>query len=179
MLAKSEGKLFETDIESSCLEQKIFYFRVRDVNPMALKPKFKLPQNRYDCLIYHKGYLFPIEMKSTKAKSISLQESVIKEHQIKNLTEASTYEHVIPGFLMNFREPINQTFFIHIKDFITYKHIAENGLEHTYHSKVNKSSIPLDICKEIGTELTGVKKQVRYRYYINKLIDDLIEKFGE
>jgi penicillin-binding protein-related factor A (putative recombinase) len=173
------GKEFELAVETSCKEQNIFYFRVRDVNPMAIKPNFKLPQNKYDSLLYYKDHLFPIEMKSTKGKSFSFSESIIKQHQIDNLVDAVKYDGVIAGFLFNFRESENQTYFVHINDFMKYKHIAENQLEHTYQNKINKSSIPLAICKEIGIEVRNVKKVRKYRYYLNKLFDELIEKYQE
>jgi penicillin-binding protein-related factor A (putative recombinase) len=174
----SEGKIFEQSVEQSAQEQNIFYFRVRDVNPMAIKQNFKLPQNKYDSLMYYNDHLFPIEMKSTKGKSFSFSESIIKKHQIDNLLDAVNYEGVIAGFLFNFRIEGNPTYFVGIKDFITYKHIAENQLEHTYQSKINKSSIPLAICKEIGIEVHNVKKKVKYRYYLNKLFDELIQKYS-
>jgi penicillin-binding protein-related factor A (putative recombinase) len=172
-----EGKEFEQSIEQSCNEQNIFYFRVRDVNPMALKPKFKLPQNKYDSLMYYNDYLFTIEMKSTKSKSISFSESIIKQHQIDNLLESSKFDGVISGFLFNFREPDNKSYFVHINEFVKYKHIAENQLEHTYKSKINKSSIPIGICQEIGIELRNVKKVKKYRYYLKMLFDELIKKY--
>lgn len=178
---KNQGKTFESSVEQSSKEQKIFYFRVRDVMlPPDVRMRVKLPQNRYDCLLHYKGHLFPIEMKSTKAKSISFSESMIKENQIRNLKEATEYDGVIPGFLFNYREcPENRAFFIHINDFITYQNIAENQLEHNYKSKINKSSIPLAICEEVGIEIRNVKKQINYRYYINQLLDEVIERFGD
>jgi penicillin-binding protein-related factor A (putative recombinase) len=116
-------------------------------------------------------------MKSTKSKSISFSESIIKQHQIDNLLDAVSYDGVIAGFLFNFREPDNKAYFVHISDFVKYKHIAENQLEHTYKSKINKSSIPIAICQEIGIEVTNVKKVKKYRYVLNKLFDQLIEKY--
>jgi penicillin-binding protein-related factor A (putative recombinase) len=172
-----EGKVFEASVEQSASEQSIFYFRVRDVNPMAIKPNFKLPQNKYDCLLYYKDHLFPIEMKSTKGKSFSFSESIIKQHQIDNLLESIKHKGVIAGFLFNFRVEGNPTYFVHIDDFVRYKHTAENQLEHTYKSKINQHSIPIGICQEIGLEVHNVKKKVKYRYYVNKLFDDLIEKY--
>ena len=176
---KNYGKLFESDVEVSCNEQNIFYFRVRDVNlPPDVRMRVKLPQNKFDCLLYYKDHLFPIEMKSTKDKSISLKEHMIKQHQIDSLKESTKYDGVIAGFLLNFREPKSRTFFIHIDEFINYKHIAENQMEHTYKSRVNKSSIPISICEEIGVEVTSVLKSVRYRHYIKKLLDELIDDYN-
>lgn len=175
-----EGKEFESALQTSAKEQKIYYIRIKDVNlPPDVRMRVKLPKNQFDNLMYYKGYLFPIECKSTKSKSFSFSESIIKKHQIDSLKEASTYDGIIPGFLFNFRQPEDKVYFVHIDDFITYKNIAENELKHTYKSKINKSSIPIAICQEIGTEVTGIKKVSKYRYYINKLLDELIIKYKE
>lgn len=172
-----EGKKLEEEIEKSCSEQNIFTLRIRDINPMLLKKGAKVPKNKFDYLLYHKLHLFPMELKSTKGKSISFDEKIIKAYQIKSLENAAKFPGVIPGFLFNFREPDNRAFFVHINDFITYKNIAENELEHTYRSKVNKSSIPIGICEEVGIEIHNVQKKVKYRYYINKLLDELIGEY--
>ncbi|WP_439647383.1 hypothetical protein [Aquibacillus saliphilus] len=175
----SEGKKFEEDLEKSANKQNIFCFRVRDVNPMLLKKGAKTAKNKYDFLVYHKLYLVPMELKSVKAKSISFDESMIKDYQIKSLTEASTYRGVIAGFLFNFRiEDEPKTYFIHINDFNAYKNIAENQLEHNYKSKVNRSSIPIGICEEIGIEVKWRKPISRYTYYLNDLFNELTEKYG-
>jgi penicillin-binding protein-related factor A (putative recombinase) len=175
-LAK-EGKQFEEDIEKSCEDQKIFYYRIKDTFiPPDLRRRVRVSKNKYDSFIYKQPNLFPIEFKSTKAKSVSFDEKIIKSHQIKALSDAVEYDGLIAGFIINFRAYENQTFFVHINEFLKLKNVAENEIkEHTYMSKINKSSISLDNCKEIGIEITNVKKKVRYRYYINKLIDQLIE----
>lgn len=176
----NEGKIFEQNVELCCSEQHLFFFRVRDVNPMAIKKGQSVPKNKYDALIYSKGYLFPVELKSTKSKSISFSESMIKAHQIKNLKEANKFKGIIPGFMFNFREPEPRVFYIHIEEFLKYQHIAQNEIKnHEYISKVNKSSIPIGICEEIGVEVTGVKKKVNYRWYLNKMLDELVEKYGD
>ncbi|WP_270573788.1 hypothetical protein [Bacillus glycinifermentans] len=176
MAATNQGKVFEANIEKSAKDQNIFFYRIKDVNPMFLRRGAAVSKNKYDCFIHYKGYLFPVEMKSTKNKSFSFSEKIIKPQQIKYLKEASKFDYVIPGFLFQFREPKNKVYFVHIDDFLTYKHIAENQLEHTYKNKVNKSSLPIKICEEIGTEVRWMKKKVNYTYYLNKLCDDLIYK---
>ncbi|WP_423231214.1 Holliday junction resolvase RecU [Bacillus safensis] len=168
------GKVFEANIQQSAKDQGLFFYRIKDVNPMAIKRNFGVSKNKYDCILFAKGVLFPLELKSTKSKFISFSESIIKAQQIKHLEAASKYEGVLPGFLFNFREPENRVFFVHIEDFLKYKNIAENQLEHTYISKVNKSSIPIGICEEIGIEVRWMKKKVNYTYYINKMCDSLI-----
>ncbi|MEH7760203.1 Holliday junction resolvase RecU [Bacillus pumilus] len=175
-LSTNLGKIFEANIQQSAKDQGLFFYRIKDVNPMAIKRNFGISKNNYDCFLYAKGVLFPLELKSTKSKSISFSESMIKSQQIKHLEAAAKYEGVLPGFLFNFREPENRVFFVHIKDFLTYKNIAEKQLAHTYKSKVNKSSIPIGICEEIGTEVRWMKKKVNYTYYINKMCENLISR---
>ncbi|MBU8716485.1 Holliday junction resolvase RecU [Bacillus subtilis] len=178
MGANNQGKVFEANIEKSAVDQKLFFYRIKDVNPMFLKRGAAVSKNKYDCFLHFKGYLFPFELKSTKDKSISFRDKIIKPQQIKYLKEATQYPNVIPGFLFQFREPENKVYFVHIDDFLEYKNIAEKQLEHTYKNKVNKSSIPIAICEEIGTEVRSMKKKVNYTYYLNKLCDDLIKKFS-
>ena len=173
------GKNLESDIETSCTEQNIFSLRIRDVNPMAIKKGQSVPKNKYDFILYHKGYLFPVELKSTKAKSFSYAESTIKQYQLDSLKKAGLFKGVIPGLIINFREPENVAYFIHINDFLKCKEISEQGLSHTYINKLNKSSISIKTCEEIGFPINNIKKKVKYRYYINQLIDNLIEKYGE
>ena len=180
MVKKNYGKSLESDIQTSAKEQNIFFYRIKDVNPMFLKPNSNVSKNDYDSFIYRKPNLFPMEFKSTANKSISYDEKIIKGHQIKALTDAATYDGLIAGFLFNFREYDNATFFVHIEDFNKVKYIADNGItDHPYTSKINKSSIGLDTCKEVGIEIHNVKKKVKYRYYINKLLDELIEKYNK
>ncbi|MED1820603.1 hypothetical protein P4V11_16970 [Bacillus subtilis] len=176
MGANNQGKVFEANIEKSAADQKLFFYRIKDVNPMFLKRGAAVSKNKYDCFLFFKGYLFPFELKSTKDKSIAFREEIIKAQQIKHLKEATQYPNIIPGFLFQFREPENKVYFVHINDFLTYKNIAENQLKHTYKNKVNKASIPIAICEEIGTEVRSMKKKVNYTYYLNKLCGELIQK---
>ncbi|MEK4692225.1 hypothetical protein NSQ09_21755 [Bacillus sp. FSL W8-1202] len=176
MGANNQGKVFEANIEKSAADQKLFFYRIKDVNPMFLKRGAAVSKNKYDCFLHFNGYLFPFELKSTKNKSISFSEKIIKPQQIKHLKEATQYPNIIPGFLFQFREPENKVYFVHIDDFLKYKSIAEKQLEHTYNNKVNKSSIPIAICEEIGTEVRWMKKKVNFTYYLNKLCGELIKK---
>jgi penicillin-binding protein-related factor A (putative recombinase) len=172
-----EGKIFEESLESSCKKQGIFSLRIKDTFiPAKFRKQIRVSKNKYDFILFSASHLFPVELKSTKAKSISMQESVIKEHQIKSLEEALNYDNTVPGFIFNFREPDNRTFFVHIGDFITYKDIAENQLDHTYKSKINKSSIPIAICEEIGIEIGSELKRTKYAYDMKGFIDKAASK---
>jgi len=173
----NEGKVFEQQVKASAKKQGVYMYRIKDTPPTQLKRNAKVSPNVFDCFIFYGGYLFPSELKSTQKKSISWSEKIIKQHQIDSLKEAANYDHIIPGFLFNFREPEDNTYFVHINDFLRYKDIAENGKEHTYKSKVNEASIPIGICEEIGVKVTSIKARTRYTYYINQMCRDLIKKY--
>lgn len=176
----NQGKNLETDLKMSAKQQGLFFYRIKDVNPLFLKSNTKVSKNDFDSFIYKKPNLFPIELKSTQSKSISFNEKIIKSHQIKALEDAAKYDGLIAGFIMNFRGFNNETYFIHINEFVKLKFNAENQIkEHTYKSKLNKSSISLDNCREIGVQVLNKKKQVKYTYYVNKLLDELIDMYGD
>jgi penicillin-binding protein-related factor A (putative recombinase) len=177
-LVANEGKIFEHSIKQSAEEQHIWFLRIKDVNlPMSIRSKVKLPQNQYDSVAFYKGHLFPLEFKSTKAKSFSLSNKIIKENQIINLQKAAQFDDVIPGFIFNFREPNNLSYFVHINNFIIYTQIAQGKMESIYSSKVNQSSIPIGVIKEVGIPIRQAIKRTNYRYYINQLFDELIHTY--
>lgn len=179
---KNKGKEFEEDFQKSAfsLKNNIFFLRLKDTPiPVDLRNRIKVTKNDYDCLMFSQNHLFTLELKSTKDKSISFQESVIKQHQIDKLSEANTYDGVIAGFIMNFREPENKVYFIHIEEFLKYQHIAQNQIkDHTYKSKVNKSSISLAICQEIGIEIKGYQPRTRWHYHLKDFITEAINTYG-
>jgi penicillin-binding protein-related factor A (putative recombinase) len=178
-LAKNTGKNFEEELKTSAAEQGIFFYRIKDVNPMFLKANARVSKNDFDSFIYKKPNLFPIEFKSTGNRSISFDEKIIKQHQIDALKDAVEYDGLIAGFIFNFREYDNFTCFVHINDFLEIQHLSQSKIsEHRFKSKLNKSSIGLDICKEVGIEIHNVKKKVKHRYYIGNLLDELIEKYN-
>lgn len=159
------GKVFEAHIEKSCTKQNIFFDRIKDVYiPPDLRTKIRVPRNKYDCYLFKDGWLFPCELKSSGQKSISFDEKIIKQHQIDSLLKATTYDdNIIPGFLFNFREYGNQTFFVHILDFIKFK------------DNTDKKSISLDVCSKIGLEINSELKKVHYQYDIAQFIDRAIK----
>lgn len=178
-MTKNQGKIFEEDLRISCHEQGIYFYRIKDVPTIMLKSNAKISQNDFDSFIYKKPNLFPVELKSTKAKSISFDNKIIKKHQIEALKEAFEYDGIIAGFIFNFRSYDNYTAFVPIEKFLEIKRLSENQIkDHTYQSKLNKSSINLGTVKEIGIEIKNVKKKVRYRYYINELLDKLIKLYN-
>ena len=151
----------------SCAKQKVFFDRIKDTFiPPDLRNRVFVTKNKYDNYIFKDGWLFPCELKSTKQKSVSFDEKIIKQHQIDSLLEASTYnEAICPGFIFNFRSYKNQTYFVHILDFLEFK------------DSTTKKSISLDVCSEIGIKINNQIKRVHYSYDILEFIENAIERY--
>ena len=137
-----------------------------------------LPKNKYDIILFYKGTLFPMELKTTDKKSFSM--SSVQPHQLQGLQEATNFNGVKPGMLINFRGiEENPTFFIPINKFITYKKFAldnyeairEGKIENPYIDKINRASIPFSICKRIGIKVDSSLKRVNYRYDMQSLLE--------
>lgn len=167
-MSKSEGKQFEEDLMKSCVKQKIFYDRIKDTFiPPDLRNRIFVSKNKYDNYIFKSGWLFPCELKSTGQKSISFDEKIIKQHQIDSLYEATKYDdQIISGFLFNFRNYDNQTYFVHILDFLEYK------------NSTTKKSISLDVCKEKGIQVQNKIKVKHYEYNILEFIENAIHRYS-
>lgn len=103
--------------------------------------------------------LFLIECKSTKGTSIPL--TMVRDNQIKGLQEASKHK-LVAGFIVNFRNDNNDTFFIDIDNFI-------NMID-----TIGKKSFNVkDLINNNATRIQCEKKRTRYRYNIQSMIDDL------
>lgn len=161
------GKNFENNFSKS-IPDDIYYLRIKD-SATSFSPNSKsrfTSNNPFDFLVFYDGILFPLELKSTKYKSFSIQISKeeknkeIKYHQIQSLKEANKYENIISGFILDFRE--NKTYWIYIEDFLLF--LKEN----------NKKSINIsDIEKYNGIEISKKKLRINYRYDIKKMIIDI------
>lgn len=163
------GKDFEADLEKSCIKQHVFYDRIKDVFiPPDLRSKIFVTKNKYDNYLFKDGWLFSCELKSSGQKSVSFDEKIIKQHQIDNLLKATTYnENIISGFIFNFRSYSNQTYFVHILDFLEFK------------NSTDRKSISLDICSEIGVRINNQIKKVHYHYDILEFIEEAIKKYKD
>lgn len=162
------GKSFENNFSKS-IPEDIYCLRIKD-SASSFSPNSKsrfTSNNPFDFLIFYNGILFPLELKSTKSKSLSIQISEddkgkeIKYHQIKSLEEANKYKKIISGFIFDFRG--NKTYWMYIEDFLNF--LKEN----------NKKSINInDVEKYNGIEIRKKKLRVNYRYDIKKIIKDIM-----
>jgi len=175
-MIKNKGKQFENDFKDSCKSEKIFYYRIKDTASAFNEKCFKCKDNKNkftlknecDFLIFHPPILIPIECKSISTKSISLSESMIKPQQIESLTKWTVFENVVPGFIFNFREINNDTYFLHINDFNNY--IKDEN-------RKNKASIPVAYCEKMGIKIDSMKKVKNYKYDVIELFDKLSVRY--
>lgn len=161
----NDGKVFENSFKES-VPKDMYYLRLKDSASSFgtnSATRFTLRQP-FDCLMYSNPNLFTLELKSTKGTSFSFKGAtpMIKEHQIKGLTESAQHEGIISGFIFNLREPTNRTYFLHINNF--NKFVSE-----TTKSSINES----DIIKYGGVEIVGQLKKVKYKYSIREFIEQM------
>lgn len=125
--------------------------------------------------MFYNKVLFAIELKTVADKRVPF--SNVPQHQVDNLTEAEQYSEVRAGFIFNFRnERGNPTYFIPILAYRKYLQIAKSGvIEHEdYRGRINKASIPLHICEQIGYRILCEVKRVHYRYFITQGLDNIL-----
>lgn len=151
-MAKNEGKAFEGDIFKS-IPEGLFKRRIKD--DMG---GFKGVCNDCDIEIFRKPMLVLMECKSHKGKSIPFTD--IRDNQLDGLLKVSGVEGVRTGFIFNFRD-YEESYWIKAVD--VAKYIMEGS----------RKSFPIDWCREVGLKVDAVKKRTRYRYNIEKLLDEL------
>lgn len=148
----------------------MYYLRLKDSASSfgeSSKTRFTLHQP-FDCLVYSKPNLFPLELKSTKGTSFSFKgtSAMIHEHQTKGLTEAAQYDGIIPAFIFNFRNPTQRTYFLHIDDF------------NRFTTETTKSSINETDIKSYGAiEIEGKIKRIKYTWNIEELIEQIKHRY--
>lgn len=155
------GKEFEEAIKKSTPEGA-FYYRFRDSASGwngGNGARFTTT-NIADCLVFMNGDLCVLELKTTKGKSLPIGN--IRDNQLKGMLEADAHNRVYSYFLINFREEA-RTFAVSI-NYIA-KFIQESL----------RKSIPIDWCEEVGIELEGCKKRVKYTWNLNKLFNILVK----
>ena len=112
-MSKNVGKIFESDFKSS-IPSNILIIRLNDSPQAFSKSKFTRFTHRTPCdfLLFDGITLYPVELKTTKYRSMSFedvdddeeQNKMIHKHQIIGLTEFSKYENVKAGFFFNVRD---------------------------------------------------------------------------
>lgn len=162
----NDGKQFEKAIKES-IPEWCYYRRLPDsaqsFNQQENSPLRFSAKSPYDSIMFDGFSMYCLELKSTKGTSFSFKGSspMIKEHQIKELTLASSYRNIIAGFIFNFRkENDNKAYFLHINNF-------NNFIELTSKSSINEK----DIIEYGAIEIKSILKRTKYKYDIEGFIE--------
>ena len=156
----NSGKRFEQNFKKS-IPKDIFFYRFRDgSSSWGGNDKVRFQQtNICDCMMFDGEYLFLLELKSTKGKSLPY--SNIKEHQIDDLLWASEFANVICGLVIEFAD-INECYFIEINEFKKYK------------DESNRKSLPIDFCRNKGIKIGVEKLKINSKFDIKQFLEDSI-----
>lgn len=169
-MAQNEGKKFEDDWKKSFAKLNAYYFRIKDSASSFSGGNTSFTRNNpYDCFALYDGFFFPTELKSTKSTSFSFEKEgsgkgnkMIKLSQIYGLEEVSRFKNVYAGFIFNFRD-VQHTYYLDIKNFMEF------------YNDTNKFSInEKDIMNYKGVLIECKLLKVRYRYNVEKLLNELI-----
>lgn len=156
----NNGKRFEDNFRKS-IPDNIFYYRFRDGTSSwdkGSKTRFQ-QRNICDCMLYNGKYLYLLELKSTKGKSLPF--SNIRQNQVDDLMKASRHDNVIAGMVVEF-SVLGQVYFMPID-------LVKNWF---YESE--RKSIPLkSFQNEPCIKIPGKKLKVNYRYNIEQFIKEV------
>ena len=159
----NNGKRFEENFKKS-VPENIFYYRFRDGTSSwdkSSQTRFQ-QRNICDCQLFDGDYLYLLELKTTKGKSLSLNN--IRKNQIDDLMDASEYANIVAGLVVNFAD-VEQTYFMEIK--LAY---------YWYYEQTERKSIPIKEFREKCIEIQAKKLKTNYRYDIQGFIKDCIKR---
>ena len=174
IITKNEGKVFEEAFVKSVPD----YCLVKRLNDNAgswsggLNTRFA-SHNECDYILFndHSGVFYGLELKSTKHGSLTFwrqdfedegkkQTFQIRKCQIQGLEKWSKHNGVF-GFIINFRDNENQTFFVNITDFLKYT------------SSLSKKRINInDIIKMNPIKIDSHLVRTNYRYDVEKFLTE-------
>lgn len=167
------GKKFEQNFANS-VPNDIYFMRIKDsANNFSRSASSTFAtSNPFDCFVIYRGLFLPMELKSTKGKSFSIQSKNlengkdIKYHQIKSLERAQSFENIYAGFILDFRE--SNTYWISILDFLNFI------------SSTNKKSInENDAIKNNSILINKKLMRVNYRYDIKSMLDCIVWRYKD
>lgn len=161
MTGINSGKRFEQNWKNS-IPKDIFYYRFRDgSSSWGGNDKVRFQQtNICDCLMFDGDYLYLLELKSTKGKSLPFNN--IKKHQIDDLLWASEYANTICGLVVEFSD-------------LTGCYFIEIGRFKAFYDSTNRKSIPIDYLRKNGIKIGIEKKKINSKFDVKKFINDVIE----
>lgn len=115
--------------------------------------------------------MYAVELKSTKNGSFTYWRKdfesedtkktfMIKKNQILGLQKASKHK-IVCGFLLNFRETTNHTYFVYLDKFIDYTFTLDK-------KSINEN----DVLNMSPVFIEQTLKKVNYKYNVTKFLND-------
>lgn len=163
---KNQGKIFEDDFRASLNlnSPDLFYYRFRDGTASwgdKNNPNVRFQQkNIADSMLFYKGCLFIIELKSHKGKSLPF--SCIRDNQFQEMHKASFKKNVFPIVIIFFSD-IEEAYALKMTDIIRLR--DEN---------ISKS-ISLLFARQNGVKIDSRKLQTHYRFQVEEFLENFIK----
>lgn len=162
-ISKNAGKKFEDCWKESANKlENIWIYRLKD-NAASFgnssNTRFT-SHNMCDYIMWddNSRTFYCLELKSTKSTSLPL--SCIRDNQIKELTDASKH-NLVAGFIVNFRNKNNDTYFIEICDF--------NNMM----NEIQKKSFNVkDLEEHNAIYIASNLKKVNYSYDVQNFVEN-------
>lgn len=170
MANSNPGKVFEQRFRK-CVPDYCLMIRLND-SPAAFKKSLRFStENPCDYLIFdskHKLFV-PVELKSTKYKSVSL--SMIRDNQIESLTKFVVYDNVLPCFIFNFRDEDNHNDRCYCQHIVDFNNMVND---------INKKSFnEIDLLKHNAIKIYGAKARTCWTWDIDGLLDKISERYNK
>ena len=159
----NSGKRFEENFKNS-VPDNVFYYRFRDGTSSwdkGSQTRFQ-QRNICDCQLFDGDYLYLLELKNTKGKSLSLNN--IRKNQIDDLTDADKYANIVAGLIVNF-EDVEETYLMPIG--VAY---------HWFYEQTDRKSIPIKAFRDGCIKIQSKKLKTNYRYDIEGFIKEVIRE---
>jgi recombination protein U len=151
----NDGKKFEEDFRRST-PPEVYVHRVKDAG--SDKTHLRGVKNECDFIFYRYPWMYLLEMKSHKGKSIPF--GALTAEQIEGLSEHAIRPGVKAGFVFNYRE-LGETYYVPAVDVAEYMCYTE------------RQSFPVDWCRQVGRRVDQRLVRTRYRYDVDKLLREV------
>lgn len=163
---KNQGKIFEQDFKKSIdlNNPDLFYYRFKDGTANwggSNNPNVRFQHNNIsDLMIFYKGNLFILELKSHHGKSLPF--SCIRKNQFEEMYDASFKKKVHPFVIILFVD-INECYAVKMTDIIRLR--DENKTK----------SMSLSFCIQHGLKIDSRKLQTHYRFEVLDFLENYIK----
>jgi penicillin-binding protein-related factor A (putative recombinase) len=153
------GKKFEQDFQKS-VPTGFYYYRLRDAAGWRVGTDTRFTvSNDYDMFMFALGYLFAIELKTVKGKSISFKS--LNPNQEMGLMHAAAHEGVQAGVLV-FLRASDEIFWVPIWEWVSAK------------ARLSRKSLGQAELRDIGIAVSFRRPRTRIKVNVYNMVVDAI-----